>query len=249
LHGEIALLVEAGLTPLKALAAATSAPAAAFRLTDRGRIAPGKRADLLLVDGNPGVDIRATRNIVSVWKQGRSFDREAFRASLPAFKVPQSASDLDFWTIGDFDNGTLLTQLGTSWQSFDHVTMKLITPGANGSRGALAMFGEVRPNRPAYLWPGIVFFPSGVPRRAMDFSSKKGLIFWARGDGKPYRVVLTTFGGPREKVFTPGPTWQPYSYPFTDFGGFTGFGLLSIIFAASSQSGGFELQLDEVAFK
>jgi cytosine/adenosine deaminase-related metal-dependent hydrolase len=46
LHGELALLVRAGLTPLQALAAATSAPARAFRLADRGRIRPGLRADL-----------------------------------------------------------------------------------------------------------------------------------------------------------------------------------------------------------
>jgi imidazolonepropionase-like amidohydrolase len=65
-HGELELLVGAGLTPVQALTAATSAPAHAFRLTDRGVIAPGKRADLVLVDGDPTRDITATRRIVSV---------------------------------------------------------------------------------------------------------------------------------------------------------------------------------------
>ncbi len=78
IHGELALLVEAGLTPLQALQAATSVPAKAFRLMDRGRIAPGLRADLLLVQGNPTVDIYATRNIVAVWKDGAEFDRDAW---------------------------------------------------------------------------------------------------------------------------------------------------------------------------
>ena len=64
LHGELQLLVEAGLTPTEALAAATSAPAAAFHLTDRGRIAPGLRADLVLVEGDPTADILQTRAIV-----------------------------------------------------------------------------------------------------------------------------------------------------------------------------------------
>jgi imidazolonepropionase-like amidohydrolase len=72
LHTELEFLVKAGLTPAEALAAATSQPAAAFRLGDRGRIASGLRADLLLVEGDPSVDIRATRNVVSVWKQGVS---------------------------------------------------------------------------------------------------------------------------------------------------------------------------------
>jgi imidazolonepropionase-like amidohydrolase len=45
LHGELEYLVEAGLTPLEALVTVTSASATAFRLSDRGRIAPGLRAD------------------------------------------------------------------------------------------------------------------------------------------------------------------------------------------------------------
>jgi len=70
LHHELEHLVGAGMTPTAALAAATSVPARIFRMTDRGRIAPGLRADLLLVDGDPSLDIRATRRIVAVWKRG-----------------------------------------------------------------------------------------------------------------------------------------------------------------------------------
>jgi imidazolonepropionase-like amidohydrolase len=70
MHRELEMLVYAGLTPAKALAAATSAPAAAFRLRDRGRIAPGLRADLLLVNGNPAADVRAARDIAAIWQGG-----------------------------------------------------------------------------------------------------------------------------------------------------------------------------------
>jgi imidazolonepropionase-like amidohydrolase len=77
-HGELALLVGAGLTPLQALAAATSAPARAFRLADRGMIAPGLRADLVLVDGDPTTDVHATRRIVAVWKRGVKVERARF---------------------------------------------------------------------------------------------------------------------------------------------------------------------------
>ena len=74
-HAEMTLLVRAGLTPLQALTAATSATARGFRLTDRGRVAPGLRADLVLVDGDPTTDILATRNIVAVWKRGVRAER------------------------------------------------------------------------------------------------------------------------------------------------------------------------------
>jgi len=76
IHQEMELLVRAGLTPAEALSSATSIPAKQFRLADRGRIAPGLRADLLLVRGDPTSDIKATRNIVGVWKQGVKLDRE-----------------------------------------------------------------------------------------------------------------------------------------------------------------------------
>jgi imidazolonepropionase-like amidohydrolase len=80
LHQELELLVASGLTPSEALAGATSLPAAIFRLADRGRIAPGQRADLLLVQGDPTTDIRMTRRIVAVWKRGKKLDRDAYRA-------------------------------------------------------------------------------------------------------------------------------------------------------------------------
>jgi imidazolonepropionase-like amidohydrolase len=71
--------VRTGLTPSAALIAATSEPAKQFRLADRGGIAAGLRAGLLLVKGDPTSD---TRNIVVVWKQGVPLDREGYRAAL-----------------------------------------------------------------------------------------------------------------------------------------------------------------------
>jgi imidazolonepropionase-like amidohydrolase len=70
LHGELRLLVRAGLTPIEALRAATSVPATTFGLHDRGRIAPGARADLLLVDGDPTDRIADTLSIRDVWRSG-----------------------------------------------------------------------------------------------------------------------------------------------------------------------------------
>lgn len=70
LHHELRLLVAAGLTPVQALRAATALPARRFGLTDRGRVAPGARADLLLVDGDPTTTITDTLGIRAVWRRG-----------------------------------------------------------------------------------------------------------------------------------------------------------------------------------
>lgn len=70
MHHELELLVRAGLTTREALNSATSLPAQAFGLRDRGVVRTGYRADLLLIDGDPLADIRATRSIRSVWAGG-----------------------------------------------------------------------------------------------------------------------------------------------------------------------------------
>jgi imidazolonepropionase-like amidohydrolase len=75
LHQELENLVGAGLHPEEALHAATGAPARRFSLADRGRIAPGLSADLVLVEGDPTADITATRAIVGVWRRGTAVAR------------------------------------------------------------------------------------------------------------------------------------------------------------------------------
>jgi alpha-D-ribose 1-methylphosphonate 5-triphosphate diphosphatase PhnM len=57
------------------LRAATSTPARRFGLTDRGRIASGLRADLLLVDGDPTKTISDTLSVRMVWRRGVQQDQ------------------------------------------------------------------------------------------------------------------------------------------------------------------------------
>ena len=74
LHHELQLLVKAGFTPVEALRTATSVPARRFGLNDRGRIVTGARADLLLVKGDPTVDVSETLSTISVWRQGVQYE-------------------------------------------------------------------------------------------------------------------------------------------------------------------------------
>jgi len=75
LHRELELYVRAGFSPLEALQAATIVPARAMRAeSDSGTIEPGKRGDLIVLDGNPLDDIHNTRRIFRVVTGGRVFD-------------------------------------------------------------------------------------------------------------------------------------------------------------------------------
>ncbi|HXO16042.1 MAG TPA: amidohydrolase family protein [Steroidobacteraceae bacterium] len=70
-HRELELMVKAGLKPMDVLVAATRGSAAMLGATDRGTLEPGKRADFLVLSGNPLDDVRNTRQLVSVWHGGR----------------------------------------------------------------------------------------------------------------------------------------------------------------------------------
>ena len=83
LHDELALLVDAGATPLQALAAATWTPARIVKKVDElGTVEVGKLADLVLLDANPLEDIRNTRRISAVVLAGKLLDRRALDALL-----------------------------------------------------------------------------------------------------------------------------------------------------------------------
>jgi hypothetical protein len=76
LHRELENLVAAGLTPFDALVTATRNPAEFFQQDDLGTIGEGKRADLVLLNGNPLDDIRNTARIEGVMVQGRWLSRD-----------------------------------------------------------------------------------------------------------------------------------------------------------------------------
>jgi imidazolonepropionase-like amidohydrolase len=85
LHQELALLVQAGLTPMQALQSATSRAAEFMgKNATQGTIEKGKVADLLLLDADPLADIHNTSRIRGVVVRGKMFDRSALDELLSA---------------------------------------------------------------------------------------------------------------------------------------------------------------------
>ena len=90
-HQEMVMFVEAGLTPMQAIQAATVNVAKAFRKDkDFGTVEPGKVADLIAVDGDPLKDIWATQNVKLVVLGGKIVDHEFhanFKNPIPAIRA------------------------------------------------------------------------------------------------------------------------------------------------------------------
>ena len=90
LHEELAMLVQAGLTPLEALKTATVNPAKYFNLEhELGLVQEGMWADLVLLDANPIEDIANTKSINAVIKNGKYFDKSQLSALLKRARNPE----------------------------------------------------------------------------------------------------------------------------------------------------------------
>jgi imidazolonepropionase-like amidohydrolase len=96
-HNELAALVHAGLTPYQALVTGTRNPARYFGMLDStGTVAVGKRADLVLLSGNPLAEIRHTREPAGVMLAGRWFDRATLDQGLA---MPPLAPSPHSWMV------------------------------------------------------------------------------------------------------------------------------------------------------
>jgi imidazolonepropionase-like amidohydrolase len=203
LHVELELMVKAGISPAEALADATSVPARIFSLTDRGRIAPDLRADLLLVHGDPTTDIRKTRDIVAIWKQGVRVNREKFQEEI----AERNAA----WSLGP---GWIPV---SSEQSSVHI--QALESGNKFSRRAIVLTGEVKPAS-GFLFAGAEYSPTlQYDGASDDISGTPGISFRARGDGKTYTVSLfDQTGNATTRYFVAGKNWSDVAFRFSDFG-------------------------------
>lgn len=257
MHGELELLVRAGLTPSEALAAATSVPARRFKLADRGRIAAGQRADLLLVDGDPTRDILATRAIVTVWKNGYVVARAQPQApaAAPVGEAIPAGSLVD-----DFEGdaapgpmGLLPAKFGAGWlQSTDQMAGGASVVALKREQGALAVSGEIKTGF-AFPWSGAMYFPAAQPMQPADLSARKTLVFRVRGDGRRYSAML--FSGvqmqsmPSVQPFVAGPEWTEVRIPLAGFNGADLSRVRGIAFTAGQPVGAFAFQIDSVELK
>jgi imidazolonepropionase-like amidohydrolase len=263
MHRELELLTVSSLTPLDALAAATSVPARVFGLEGRGVIEVGAHADLLLVAGDPTRDITATRDIRGVWKNGVEADRDAWRNMISAQQgAAAAAADAlaqgDSALISDFESGDAQVSFGQPWEATTDALaggdstagIEVVAGGAGGSDHALQVSGEVG-TAFALPWGGAMFMPGEIPFAPADLSAKPVLRFSAAGEPAGYRVQLFCVNSPQvpgEWAFSVTQEWQDHEVDLGSIGGCDTSGVMAIIFS-SGTPGEFRFTLDDVTLE
>lgn len=239
LHRELELLVAAGMSPQAALTAATSAIADSFGITDRGRVASGQRADLLLVAGDPVGDITATRDIVAVWKNGYLIERERAGGAVATDTLADPV-------LGEFDAGadnwiptTDDIQGGRSEVAFAYVD------------GALRIDAAVRPGAP-WPWAGAMRMLSGTPMAPVDLTTFNALELRLRSDG-PVSVLFFSgaAAGSRPQVWpvVPNAEWVDISIPLAEVAGLDRVRVRAIAVVAGPAPGAVRIELDHAVLR
>ena len=112
--------------------------------------------------------------------------------------APAAPSGSESGMVSNFDNLKAEAAYGAWMETSDALmggksiaTMQTIPGGANGTKGALKVTGEIIPGSD-FTFAGIMFAPAGAPDQSVNLSSKKTISFWAKGDGKNYVVAVQT---------------------------------------------------------
>lgn len=228
---EVTILTRNGYSPSEALVAATRTSAEIMgQAGDHGTIEPGKRADLVLVEGRPDKDIADLWRVERVWVAGREAPLAALRdlRDSPAMSpMPSDAMPGPILTGARSDGRTDLDTLpvATTDPGTDHSCLIPIVDGAGGaahgrpghrhSTFLAAQMGAAP--RPYVAW--VLPLTRGTIHVA-DASRFAGIEIAAAGSGD-YRLVLESYGLTGDAwfaaPFTPAGSDKPLRIPFSAF--------------------------------
>ncbi len=216
---ELELLVQAGLTPAEALQAGTATSAAAMGMQDdRGRVAKGQRADLLLVDGKPWENIQDIKKLSRIWLDGRLVLGPGVQ--LPASNArPYPPPGVVGPLVDDFERADERTALDTlrtddndggndrTWQ-LTRVVVR--DPGGHALRTMARMSSKDR------AYAAVVLPLSRGSVKPVDLRGYRGVRFDIRGEDGSHALMLKGLEGGRWKTaISVQPQWQQVSVDFS----------------------------------
>ncbi len=261
---ELQLLVAGGLTPLEALTAATGNSAKALHVeNERGIIAPGRLADLLLIEGAPHRNIRDIEKIRHLFLGGREIDRAALAREIAAPGITKLPALTAQERIDDFESANGRSLLDTRWVNGTDagVDASQMTYGRilrTENNHALSISGKLAEKDRPYLRINVPLSRGAV--EPVDARTFRGVRFEVRGEGN-YTLSVPT-ASVRDNANFQAPfkataQWQTVSIEFATLKQnnprttvqWTGEDLLLLTFEVARPAGSFAwLELDNVQF-
>ncbi len=250
LHGELVLMVEAGLTPLQAIHRATGAVSDNFSIGKRGTLKPGALASMVLIEGNPFKHIELTQNISHIWKNGLLFKRRQFNQQAVQLRPIKKG------LINDFNQSLKKTQIGRGlFETSDklaggnsEVKLELI-PKQDRLDKYLHVTGELK-NGFMFVWAGVSFIPGESQQRGADFSQIKSISFDAKAGAKTANISVLLFEQgsfqPSARVIKLTKQWKSYSVDLNDFNNVDLSAISNISIVVNETKGEYEFMLDNL---
>jgi imidazolonepropionase-like amidohydrolase len=216
---ELQLLVAGGLTPNEAITAATGAAARAIKVDgERGTIAPGKLADLVLVEGEPHKDIHDIEKIKRIFLGGREIDRDKLAREIAEPGLTPLTAIKARELIDDFESASGRSSIDTLWvnstdSGVDATKMLFGRVARKGGDHALSVTARMSEKDRAL---GRVDIPlSRGALEPVDASAFRGVRFDARGEGD-YQLIASAYGAPNfHASFKASPQWQTIRIDFS----------------------------------
>jgi beta-glucosidase len=164
--------------------------------------------------------------------------------------------------VSNFDDMKVSANFGSWMAAGDSMnggkstsSMQVVAPGAENTKGALQVNGEVVGSGPL-AWAGVLYSPGLAPMQPVNLSAKRTISFWAKGDGKTYTLLLLAEARmsdesnemPAMTRFAAGPEWKLYTFPLSQFDT-DGSDLVGLGFIHEETPGKFQFEIDELQFK
>lgn len=220
---EMELLVASGLTPMQAITAGTGTSARlAGEDNERGTIAPGKVADLLLVKGSPDLRIEDIEQTAAVFRGGQQIDLQSLEAAiqspqftpLPVNAIPATIEDAE----REDGRTNLDTMLVNSTDAGPDHSRIMFTRTLRKHGHGLSILSRMGP-KPSPFTDLVIPLTRGAVELA-DISTYKGIQFATRGEGN-YGILIETYGAHKQAwpaaSFAGKAQWKTVKIPFAAF--------------------------------
>jgi len=262
LHGELELLVRAGLTNEQALHSATGVVGQYFAIGSRGTLSVGSSASMILVDGDPFESISSTQKIARIWKNGVQFERT--KIGPPDMHTQKFRSGL----ITDFNQNLNHTNmgkgLGETTDKFaggksvvevvlvEHEHTAATKTGNENTNQYLRVNGELKPGF-MFPWSGIAYLLGETQQSGVDLSAVNSIVFKAKASAqtKQLSVLLFQAGSfrPIQKDIKLSEQWQTYHIALSELKDVDLTNVANISFVRTQTIGEFEFMLDDLYFE